>query len=171
VQREKGDLGVYGIAIGGGVVCLSVFLVWIEVTSRSGASDRYRAIATFTGQTVFLAAILTVLAAIGIRASTSGWRFVFSSVAVLAALLLVGATAWAVIDPVGFVSYAARAQALATMTTSGQMHDASTALANAFSSGELEAAVRIGAVVGLVGGAIALAGALLSFAPRRQSIA
>jgi hypothetical protein len=165
MERIRRNPGAWGVALGAAIAFASLFLVWIEVVNRAGASERYRAITTFTGQTLLLAAILGLLAAGGIIvASFSGWRVAFALLALAVASLLVAAAGWAMLDPVGFTKYAADAQALASLTSSSAMEDVSAALSRAFTSGELDATVQIGAIIGLVGGLLALAGALLSFA-------
>lgn len=164
-RRIKRNPGAWGVALGAAIALASLFLVWIEVVNGTGASENYRAITTFTGQTLMFASILGLLAAAGIIvAYFSGWRVAFALLALAAASLLVAAAGWAILDPVGFTKYAADAQAFASLTSSSAMEDVSAALSRAFASGELDATVQIGAIIGLVGGLLALVGALLSFA-------
>lgn len=169
--RFRRNPGAWGVAFGEVVVLVSLFLVWIEVTNRSsGVTERVRAISNFSGQTLFFAAILGIGAGVAIAMVTStAWR-VFWAVAALAlgGLCLVAA-AWAVFDASGFAWHAANAQQFASATAQWEMRDASARLSVALASGAVSATAAVGAVVGLVGGALAVVGALLSFAPPRPS--
>jgi len=117
------------------------------------------------------AAILGLISAIGIIVSRSRGRVVFAVLALAAALLLIAAAAWAILDPAGFAKYAADAQALASLTSSSHMKVVSSVLSSAFASGELDASVGFGAIVGLVGGLLVALGAFLSFAWRPVGVA
>jgi uncharacterized membrane protein len=164
VERFKRNPVGWGIALGAAIFVVSLFLIWVEVTNRSGDSERFRAISSFTGQSLLFAAILAALAGLGVVVTGSrGWRAVLGIIALLLGLLLAAAGAWAVFDPTGFTKQVADANAYLAMTSPTQAESASEALSRAFASGVLEASVRIGAIVGLVGGALTALGALLSF--------
>jgi hypothetical protein len=171
MERIRHNPGGWGVTLGATIALVSLFLVWIHVVNGSGASEDYRAITTFTGQTLMFAAILGLISAIGIIASRFRGRVIFAVLALAAALLLIAAAAWAILDPAGFAKYAADAQALASLTSSSHMKDVSSALSSAFASGELDASVGFGAIVGLVGGLLVALGALLSFAWRPVRVA
>jgi hypothetical protein len=168
MERLRANPGAWGVALGSAIALASLFFVWIEVVNRAGDTERFRAISTFTGQTLMFAAILGLIAGAGVAASVSGWRFVFALLALAVGVLLVAAGGWAVLDPVGFTKYAADAQAFASLTSSSAMEGSRASLASAFASGELDASVGIGAVIGLVGGLLVLLGAVLSF--RRRAV-
>jgi hypothetical protein len=167
--RLRRNPGAWGVALGAATVLVSLFLVWIEATNHAtGETKDVRLISVFSGQTLFFAALLTVGAGLAVAMVTStGWRIAWAVAAVLLSSLLVGAAAWAIFDPAGFIKRAADAQLFATLTTQWEMRDASARLSAALASGTLTASARIGAFVGLVGGGLAMLGALLSFAPRR----
>lgn len=170
MKRIRRNPGAWGVALGAAIVFASLFLVWIEVVNGAGESERYRAITTFTGQTLMLTTIIGMFAAVGIIVSVSGWRVAFALLALATGALFVAAAGWAVLDPVGFTKYAADAQALASLTSSSAMEDVSAAVSKAFTSGELDASVQIGAIIGLAGGLLVLAGALLAFARPRVRV-
>ncbi len=163
VERIRRSPVGWGVALGAAVAFGSLFFIWIQVVSSQGDSERFRGIATFTGQSMMFAAVLAALAGIGIVASMSGWRVVFVVLALLMGALLTAAAVWALLDPVGFAKYSADAQIFSSMTAKWQGQDASDAVANAFASGKLDASARIGAIVGVAGGALTILGAILSF--------
>jgi hypothetical protein len=166
--RIRRNPGAWGVALGAAIVLVSLFLVWIEVTNNStGQSERVRAISSFTGQSLLFAALLAVGAGLAIAMVTStGWRIAWAIAALALGGLFVAAAGWALVDAEGFTKYAADAQAFTSVTAQSQMQDASDRLTAAFASGTVTAAAQIGAIVGLLGGALAVLGAVLSFARR-----
>lgn len=171
MERLRQNPVGWGVALGAAIATASLFFIWIEVVSAVGASQRFRAIASFTGQTLLCVALIAALAGAGIAASISGWRIVFALLALAMGSLLVAAAAWAVLDPDGFTKFAADAQAFASMTEPSEMRDASASLSKAFASGELSASARIGAMIGLAGGALTVLGSVLSFWRKRSRVA
>jgi hypothetical protein len=163
MQRLRQNPVGWGVSLGATIATVSLFFIWIEVVSAAGASQRFRAIASFTGQMLLSAALIAALAGAGIAASTSGWRTVFALLALAMGSLLVAAAAWAVLDSAGFTKFAADAQAFASMTASWERRNASASLSKAFASGDLSASARIGAMIGLAGGALTVLGSILSF--------
>jgi hypothetical protein len=55
------------------------------------------------------------------------------------------------------------------MTSQFEMQDASARLSAAFATGTITASAGIGAIIGLIGGALTVLGALFSFARRPAS--
>jgi len=172
-RRLRRNPGPWGVALGAAIVLASLFLVWMAVTNQStGETERVRAISNFSGQTLFFAALLAVGAGFAIAMVTSSaWRIAWAVAALLLSGLFVGAAAWAIFDPAGFVQHAAEAQSFASVTSQQGMHDASARLSAALASGAVTASAQIGAFIGLVGGGLALLGAVLSLAPRRGDAA
>lgn len=169
MERFKRNPVGWGVALGAAIALTSLFLVWIEVVNRSGASERFRAISSFTGQSLMLVAVLALLAGFGIVISESWGRIVSAMLALLAGLMIAGAGVWALVDPEGLTQHSAEAKDFASLH-SGVVQDPSGWLGRAFASGELTASARIGAIVGLVGGVLVLLGALLSFRRRATEV-
>jgi hypothetical protein len=163
MSRLRRNPGGWGIALGALVVLGSLFLVWIEVSNRTGDSERFRAVSSFTGQTLFFAVLLALIAGFAVIVASSGWRILWAVVALALGGLCVAAAGWAILDPSGFTTHAHEAQLLASLTTSAQVHDESLRLSQGLASGALTASARLGAFVGLAGGALIMLGALLSF--------
>jgi hypothetical protein len=57
------------------------------------------------------------------------------------------------------------------MTASWERRNASASLSKAFASGDLSASARIGAMIGLAGGALTVLGSVLSFWRKRSRAA
>ncbi len=165
LERFRRNPAGWGVALGAGMALVSLWLVWIELSPSVGASERFRLIESFTGQSLFFATILAALAGLGAATSTSGWRIFFAVAALLLGALLTAASAWALFDPSGFTRHVADASAYSTMTASTGVADASDALSRAFASGLVTASAGVGTIVGLVGGGLTVLGALLSFSP------
>jgi hypothetical protein len=163
MSRLRRNPGGWGIALGALIVLGSLFLVWIEVSNRTGDSERFRAMSSFTGQTLFFAVFLLLAAGFAVMVATTAWRIVWAVVALALGGLCVAAAGWAILDPAGFTTHAHEAQLMASLTTAAQVHDASLRLSQGLASGALTASARLGAFVGLAGGALTMLGALFSF--------
>jgi hypothetical protein len=161
--------GGWGVSFGAGIVLVSLFLVWMELTNDvTGEASRVRAISSFSGQTLFFAALLAIGAGAAIAmVSSSGARIAWSTAALLLGALFIAAAAWAIFDPTSFVERAAKAELFADATSQWEMQDASARVAAALASGTVTASAGIGAFVALAGGALTVLGGLLSF--RRPS--
>jgi hypothetical protein len=170
--RLRRNPGGWGVSLGSGVVLVSLFLVWIEVTNHAtGATDRVRAIASFSGQTLFLMTLLGAGIGAGISlVSSNGWRVALAAAALLLGAAFAGAGLWAILDPAGFTKHAADAQLFASSTAAWHARDTSDRLAAAFASGKVTASAGIGAYVGLAGGLLCLVGALFAFGRRAPSV-
>jgi hypothetical protein len=156
----------WGVALGGVAMLASVFLVWIVSSGASGERDSIRAIENFTGQTLFLISILTLMAAAGIALSVKRvWRSFWCLIALLGGALFIGASLWALIDTNGFVVHAVNAQKYTTMTSVASQVNG---VANALDKGTLTVDTGIGVIIGLGGGILAFFGGLLSIFQRRE---
>jgi len=162
-SRLRRNPGAWGVGLGGLVVLVSLFLVWIEVSNRTGDSERFRAISSFTGQTLFFAVLLALGAGFAVMVASGGWRVFWAIIALALGGLCVAAAGWAIFDPAGFTIRAHEAQLMASLTTAAQVHDESLRLSRGLASGELTASAQLGAYVGLAGGILMAIGAILSF--------
>ena len=159
----------WGVGLGGVAMLASVFLVWIVSSGASGERDSIRAIENFTGQTLFLLSILTLMAAGGIALSIKKvWRSFWCLIALFAGALFIGASLWALLDTNGFVVHAVSAQ---KYSTTAAVSSEANGVAKALENGSLTVETGVGVIVGLAGGILAFFGGLLSIFRRREPAA
>jgi hypothetical protein len=169
MRRMSRAVGAWGVGVGGILMLVSVMLVWIVTSDASGDRDRIRAIENFTGQTLFLISILTLMAAAGIALSIKRvWRTFWCLIALLIGGIYLGTAIWAMVDTEGFVVHAVSAQKYASTVTYAAQSDG---VARALASGSLGVSTGFGVVLGLVAGALVVLGALVSLFKRRDAVA
>ena len=166
MARMSKAVGAWGVGLGGILMLVSVLLFWIVSSDASGERDSIRAIENFTGQTLFLISILTIMAAAGIALSVKGvWRSFWCLIALLGGAIFFGAALWAIVDTNGFVVHTVSAQKYSTMTT---FSSEANGVAAALEDGSLTVETGLGVIVGLVAGALVVVGAIVSLFRRRE---
>jgi hypothetical protein len=166
MERVSKAFVAWGVGLGGVAMLASVFLVWIVTSGASGERDSIRAIENFTGQTLFLLSLLTLMAAAGIALSIKKvWRSFWCLIALFAGAIFIGASLWALFDTNGFVVYAVNAQKYSSMSAVASQ---ANGVANALDNGTLTVDTGVGEIVALAGGILAFFGGLLSIFRRRE---
>jgi hypothetical protein len=172
MDRLKRNPGGWGLALGGAIGMVSLLFAWLEVTNdAAGVSSRVHGFGTITGQTIGFLALLATICGLGLAASYGGGRIWWSLLGLVSAGLLLAAGIIAIVSPATLAERFATAE-LATKLQVGS-GTANTSAADAikagFSSGALSARVAIGGIIGTVGGALGVLGALYGFRPRASS--
>jgi hypothetical protein len=169
MTRMSKAVGAWGVGLGGILMLVSVLLVWIVSSDAAGERDNIRAIENFTGQTLFLISILTVMGAAGIALSIKRvWRTFWCLLALLLGAIFLGAALWAIVDTDAFVVYAVSAQ---KYSTTAAVSSEANGVAAALESGALTAETGFGVILGIVAGALVVVGALVSLFRRRERAA
>jgi hypothetical protein len=169
MRRMSRAVGAWGVGVGGILMLVSVLLVWIVTSDASGDRDRIRVIESFTGQTLFLISILTLMAAAGIALSIKRvWRTFWCLIALLIGAIFLGAALWALVDTNGFVVHAVAVQ---KYSTTAAVDSQANGVAAALESGTLTAETGFGVIVGLVAGVLVVLGALVSLFKRHDATA
>ncbi len=163
MHRMRRNPGAWGLALGAGVFVVAIFLVWVEVTNKAGDSSTFRLWGTVSGGSLFGICILAAICGLGVIASAGGGRIIWAILGLFSGAVLLGASIWALVDPAGFITYAEQSNAFTHLLAQESIQNASESVSKAFDSGALSASVKVGAIVGLVGGAFVLLGALFSF--------
>ncbi len=151
------------MALGAGVFAVAIFLKWVEVTNTAGDSSTFRLWGSVSGGSLLGICILAAICGLGVIASAGRGRIIWAILGLFSAAVLLGASVWALVDPSGFITYAESSNAFTHLLAQESIQQASESVAKAFDSGALSASVKVGAIVGLVGGLLVLLGALFSF--------
>ena len=166
MSRASKATGAWGVGVGGLFMLLSVLLVWIVTSDANGGRDSIRAIESFTGQTLFLISILTIMAAAGIALSVKKvWRIFWCLIALLIGAIFLGAAAWAILDTDGFVVHTVSAQ---KYSTTASVSSEANGVAAALENGTLIAETGIGVIVGLLAGVLVVVGSIGSLFRRGE---
>jgi hypothetical protein len=169
MARASKAVGAWGVALGGVLMLVSVLLVWIVSSGAGGERDSIRAIENFTGQTLFLISILTIMAAAGIALSIKRvWRTFWCLIAILIGAIFLGAALWALVDTNGFVVHAVSAQKYSSISS---FSSEANGVAAALDNGSLSVETGFGVILGLIAGALVVLGAIVSLFTRREPAA
>ncbi len=170
MDRLKRNPGGWGLALGGAIGLVSLLFAWVEVTNASAdVSSRVHPFGTVTGQTIGLAALLAVICGLGLAASYGGGRIWWAILGLLAAGLVLTAGLIGIFSPSTLAERFATAElAMTVQVSGGAQESAADAIRSGFASGALDARVAIGAILGTIGGALGVLGALYGFRKRPE---
>jgi hypothetical protein len=163
MDRMRRSPGAWGLALGAGVFIVSIFLKWVEVTNTAGDSQTFRLWGSVSGGSLFGVCILAAICGLGVIGSAGRGRIIWAILGLVSGAVLLGASIWALVDPAGFITYAEKSEAFTHLLASPAIQQAGESASKAFNNGDLSASVKVGAIVGVIGGALVLLGALFSF--------
>jgi hypothetical protein len=163
MDRMRRNPGAWGLALGAGVFVVAIFLKWVEVTNKTGSSSTFRLWGSVSGGSLFGICILAAICGVGIIASAGRGRIIWAILGLFSAAVLLAASIWALVDPSGFITYAESSNAFTHLLAESSIQQSYETVSKAFDSGTLSATVKVGAIVGLIGGLLVLVGALFSF--------
>jgi hypothetical protein len=171
MDRLKRNPGGWGLALGGAIAMVSLLFAWLEVSNDAAdVSSRVNGFGTITGQTIGLLALLATISGLGLAASYGGGRILWALLGLVSAGLVLAAGLVAVFSPSTLAERFATAELATKLQVGSGTANASAAdaIKEGFASGALSARVAIGAILGLIGGALGVLGALYGFRKRPE---
>ncbi|MFN8231941.1 MAG: hypothetical protein U0V56_00155 [Actinomycetota bacterium] len=170
MDRLKRNPGGWGLALGRAIGMVSLF-AWIVVSNDAAdVSSRVNGFGTITGQTIGLVALLRRSAGSGSPASYGGGRILWALLGLVTAGLLL-ASGWSPSSRRRRWRSGSRRRSSRTKLQVGAgtaNASAADAIKEGFASGALSARFAIGAILGLIGGALGVLGALYGFGKRPE---
>ena len=164
MERIKRNPGGWGVALGGAIGLLSVFFAWLSVTdSVTNVTAKAPAFRAVSGQTLGFLALLVMMCGLGLMASTGVGRFLWGLLALLSAGIILAAGLITIFSPETTAQQFATTQLISTLKITGVQESASAAIKAGFDSGDLTAKFALGAIVGTIGGALGVLGAIYGF--------
>jgi hypothetical protein len=171
MERLKKNPGGWGLALGGAIALISIFFAWVSVTNASAqATWKTGFFHVVTGQTVGFLGLLAMIAGLGLAASEGGGRILWGILGLFSAGVVLAASLVAIFSPSTLAAWVATTQTLSTLSLSQTTESANKAITAGFDSGTLTASVAFGAFIGLVGGLLGVAGAILGFRKKREAV-
>ena len=166
MERLKRNPATWGLILGGAIVVASTFFAWLVVENRGGDEGilaiNTAAIDTVAGQTILFLGIVAVLCGVLVTISLGKGKYVWATLGLLAAGIVVAAALWGLVDIDGLAVRFADLEAFSTtITISPDLP--SDVVTRSFDEGTLSARPAIGLFIGLGGGVLAVLGALLSY--------
>ncbi len=163
MERLKRNPAAWGLILGGAVVLLSAFLVWLRVQDvASGSQLDVRAVKSTTGQTILFLGILAAICGGGVLGSGGRGKYAWATLGLIACIVVLGLAIYGLVDAAGLATRFATAQAWSELSSSSITYSADNVKA-AFADGSLSASIAFGLLVGLVGSALGALGALLCY--------
>jgi hypothetical protein len=169
LDRLRANLGGAGLTLGGIVASIATVFAWVSVTNTAThQTTKEAAIRQAFGQSVFLLGIIILAAGVGVLASAGRGRILWAIVGLICSLLVLAAALVGVFSPAALGQIFATREAAyqsGVITRSG----ATETVKEAFDSGLLTASIKLGAWIGLIGGALGSVCAVISlFRPQNR---
>jgi hypothetical protein len=171
MDRLKRNPGGWGLALGGAIGMVSLLFAWIVVSNDAAdVSSRVNGFGTITGQSIGLLALLATISGLGLAASYGGGRILWAILGLVSAGLVLAAGIVTLISPSTMAErFATEELATKLQVGSGTGNaSAADAIKAGFEAGTLSARFAVGAIVGLIGGALGVLGALYGFRKRPE---
>ena len=162
MERLKRNPAGWGLVLGGAVVAASTLFAWF-VVEGGGGEERVRAIEAVSGQTIMFLGVAALICGVLVMISLGRGKYVWATLGLLASAVAVGAAIWGIVDTDGLAARFSDVEAFSTLVTVDEDASRGDAVADAFEQGTLSARPALGMFIGLAGGLLALAGALLSY--------
>jgi hypothetical protein len=164
MERLKRNPGVWGVVLGGLIVLVSTFFPWFKLTNTAnGVSTKVTPLNSVSGQTILLIAILAMMCGLGILVAGGKGRIVWALLALLCGVVMLVAAILGLFSPSTLAERFATTAVISKLVLSTSISNATQAITQALNSGAVTASTALGSIVGVVGGALATLGALLSF--------
>jgi len=164
MERIKRNPAGLGLLMGGAIAILGGLFSWVTVTNTTtDTTTRATAFDAMGPQTLFLCGCVVVLAGIGVLGSSGKTaRIVWAVLGLLAAAVILVAGLVGIFSPESLATRFIKSQAF-SQSLSGSSGPTSDQIQAAFDAGTLTASIGLGAVIGAIGGALGVLGALWSF--------
>lgn len=162
MERLKRNPAGWGLVLGGAVVSASTLFAWFVVEGGDG-EERVRAIEAVSGQTILFLGVAASICGALVMISLGRGKYVWATLGLLASAVALGAAIWGVVDTDGLAARFSDVEAFSTLVTLSADGSRGDAVADAFEQGSLSARPALGMFIGLAGGLLAFAGALLSY--------
>ena len=164
MERLKANPGGWGVLLGALIALVGTTLSWVSVHNAStGVSTRVTAFDAIGAQSLLLLTFLLIIFGFGVLGSKAGWRIVWAILALVTSGILLAAGLIALFSPVTMAEHFIKVQSYSNVVSAAAGQSQQDAATAAFDAGTLTATVGFGAVLGSIGGALALVGSLLSF--------
>jgi hypothetical protein len=158
MERLKRNPAGWGLVLGGAVIAASTLFTWF-VVEGDGGEERIRAIEAVSGQTIMFLGLAALICGVLVLISLGRGKYVWATLGLLASA---GAAIWGVVDVDGLATRFADVEAFSTLITFSADASRGDAVGDAFEQGTITARPALGMFIGLAGGLLAMAGALLS---------
>jgi hypothetical protein len=171
MEKIKRNPASLGLLLGGAIAIAAGLFSWVTVTNTT--TDTTTRATAFRGtgpQTLFLCACVVLLAGIGVLGSSGRTaRIIWALLGLLAGAVILAAGLMGIFSPESLATRFIESQAF-TQALSASSAPTSDQIQAAFDAGTLSASVGLGAIIGVVGGALGVLGALWSFGTPRQPV-
>ena len=162
MDRLRRNPAGWGLLLGGTVIAASTLFAWFVVEGGDG-EERVRAIEAVSGQTILFLGVAALLCGALVMISLGGGKYVWATLGLLASAVALGAAIWGIVDTDGLAARFSDVEAFSTLVTLDADASRGDAVADAFEQGTLSARPAVGTFIGLAGGLLAVAGALMSY--------
>ena len=164
MERIKRNPAGWGLLFGGVLAVIAGLFSWVTVTNTElGTTTRATALDSMGPQTLFLCACVILLAGIGVLGSKGRTgRIVWALLGLLAAVVVLAAGLIGIFVPETLAARFIKAESFSKALTATDVATGDQIQA-AFDAGTLTAKLGLGAIVGAVGGALGVLGAVWSF--------
>ena len=170
MERIKRNPASLGLLLGGAIAIVACLFSWVTVTNTTtNATTRATGFNSIGAQSLFLCACIVVLAGIGVLGSRGKGRIVWAVFGLLAAAAVLAAGLVGIFSPETLAERFIKTQAFSNALTSSSV-PTSADIQAAFDAGTLTASIGLGAIIGAVGGALGVVGALWSFGRPNQPV-
>jgi hypothetical protein len=170
MERLKRNPGGWGLVLGGAIGLVSIFFSWVSVTNTTAhVTEKFPMFRAVTGQTMGFLALLAMIAGLGVMASSGGGRFLWGLLGLLGAGTVLAVSLVAIFSPSTLAAWIATTQSISTLSLSKTQESVNATMTAAFDDGTLTASVAFGAFIGLVGGLLGVAGAILGFRKKAEA--
>ena len=162
MERLQRNPAGWGLVLGGAVIAASTLFAWF-VVEGGDAEERVRAIEAVSGQTIMFLGVAALICGVLVMISLGKGKYVWATLGLLASAVAVGAAIWGIVDTNGLAARFSDVEVFSTLVTFTDDASRGDAVGDAFEQGSLSARPAVGMFIGLAGGLLALAGALLSY--------
>ncbi len=170
MERLKRNPAAWGMILGGAIAMVGSLFAWVTVTNtQSGSETRVTAFDAVGTQTLFLTAVVLVLFGGAVLMSSGKGRIFWALLGLIAAGVILAAGLMGIFAPETLTIRFVKSQAFAG-SIGGTSVPTTDQVQAAFDAGTLTAKMGLGAIFGVVGGALGVIGSVLSFGKPRQPV-